>query len=176
MRWYGKKKLDMVGSYDEYNRLYKGCMDFIENTNKYGKLYAKCMFVKYEDILQDPEYMINGICRFYGISSDKIRNPLIIKDKIKNSAKFTKRAKEIYLSNGPYKIDTSVMNYITSLVDWSVVGSYYGYYPMDPRDFHELSRPTYAQLTNKMRKNEIIPILSKYGADRRIGIRSRPLF
>jgi len=175
-RWRRGRGLDINKEYKMYMNAYTSFMNLLVNTELYGNFYTNGIHIKYEDLLKDPEDMLIVICDFYGLPRESLRKELIIPDKIKNSNKFTEKKKQMYLSNGPYKMAMELINQITLLIDWDTIGTYYGYYPMDPRDFAELSRGGKAQLTSDMWKNEIVPILSKYGADRRIGVRDNPIF
>jgi len=176
-RWRRGRGLDVIKEYKMYSKANAAFMDLLTNEEGvYGNLYAPGMYVRYEDLLRDPKKVLTIICDFYGIPRKNLRKELIIPEKIKNSNKFTEKKRQMYLSMGPYKMPMELINQITLLLDWDVMGTYFGYYPMDPRDFTELSRGGKMQLASKMWKNEIIPVLSKYGADRRIGVRDRPIF
>ena len=175
-RWRIGRGLNVPKEYKMYMGAYTSFMNLLVNTEMYGGFYDSGMHIRYEDLLQDPEKVLTIVCDFYNIPTKNLRKELIIPKKIENSNEFTEKKKQMYLSMGPYKMPMELINQITLLIDWDIIGTYYGYYPMDPRDFTELSRGGMAQLASNMWKNEIIPILSKYGADRRVGVRSRPIF
>jgi hypothetical protein len=175
-RWRRGRGLDIQKEYKMYMDAYTSFMNLLVNTEMYGYFYGNGMYIRYEDLLRDPKKILTIVCNFYGISTINIRKKLVIPKKIENSNEFTEGKKQMYLSMGPYKMPMELINQITLLIDWDIIGTYYGYYPMDPRDFTELSRGGRAYLSSNMWKNEIIPILSKYGADSRVGVRDSPIF
>ena len=157
-RWRRTRYLDYEYEFDIYNVSYKIYHAIITYPEEFD-LYTKGFVFKYEDIIKNYSGWINIIASLLGINHNrKLKVP-----EYNLAYKFTDKDKKYYLDGEPFGLSEIEINNITKLVNWELICNYYGYRPIDPRDYFDLSRQGLAKLTYDMRKSGVLKILNTYG-------------
>jgi len=108
-----KKENDIHETVAGYNALYNRYKEFHLDKQK---VWATSGIVRYEDLLETTEEVLQGIADFIGTT---LKDEFIIPNKVTDSDVFTKERKEFYL--GGHSNET-----IADEIDWDIMG-YYGY-------------------------------------------------
>jgi len=161
-RWRRVRQLDYEHEYTLYNvshNIYKAIIEYPEEF----EIYKKGLWFRYEDIINNIEVWLNNIASMLGVN----RKRKLIIPKMNLAYEFTAKDRNYYLNGAPFGLDEVIMNKITLLVNWELITTYYGYYPLDPRDHYKLSRQGLAKLTYEMKKSGVEEILKKYNPSKK---------
>lgn len=100
IRKFRPQNFDLVKWFKKYNSLYLEYMNYLLiNEHEYFK---PAIFVRYEDLLTEPEKQISKIAEVFGL---RVVTDFTIPDKVFLSPKFNKKRKEFYLSPNPLDVD-----------------------------------------------------------------------
>jgi len=109
-------------NYNIFNDRYREWKDLVEHGDD---IHATGIFVKYEDLIENTNLMINKIATNFNIETVK---EFIIPTKVPHSVPFTEKRKQFYLQDGNFGLSDEQVKWITDNVDWDLM-KYYGYTP-----------------------------------------------
>jgi len=119
---WSNKKYNFNKVYKRYNYLYEVYRDFHLSGSDF---WAKSYVLKYEDLLIDPEKIVNEIRNMVGCEiTDKFVNPNTVPHQ--QNKKFTEKRKMFYLGTDNFGLSDNLIKAITNIIDWNVI-EFYGY-------------------------------------------------
>jgi len=157
-RYRSKRFINMEKEIKIYNEVYGFWAEFLSNSENETGIYGKGVVVRYESVLKDEEKFLKALFRFLNIP---IQKELNITKELEYNYKFTEKMRAFYLSGGPYKIDTDMIDRITRLINWEVINGFYDYVPINPLTAYPFSVRDQISL-GKLVHPEVTAILEKY--------------
>jgi len=120
----GKKNFSFDREYEIYNSSYNIYKNLIENNMEwYEGLYSNGLYIRYEDLLKNPQAEISRISTQCDLRMN-LDKDFVIPDHIND------REKKFYLAGAPWKLNEPQLVNVQTRVDWKLMG-YYRYEPID---------------------------------------------